>query len=169
MGIVLATFSIQESYTKENTLNKWDLNKEPLTLNPQEPGPVWGLGMPERSFFELNVSASGTVRVRIGTPIYIAYTGEIVLTNLIFDQVGTGFTQKVEVDKSDTYQVEIKNEGTTPVNISGNVFAKKIETIYQTFYPYLSLGTLVVLVGLASLIYGVLTKPKKGVRRFKSG
>jgi hypothetical protein len=162
VGIVLAAFSIQESYTEENTLDKWDLNKEPSTLNPQNPGPLWALEMQEGSFFELNVSASNTVRMRIGTPTYNNSTGEVVLTNPIFNQVGTGFTQKVAVGGSGTYQVEVKNEGATPVNILGNVFAKKIVTIYYpTVFPYSSLGTLVVLGGLASLIYGVLTKPKK--------
>lgn len=160
VGIVSATFSIQESYTEESTLNRWDLNNEPITLKSTGPGLIWGLEMPERSFFELNVSASGSVRVRIGTPTFIEDTEEVVLTNLIFDHVGTRFTQKVEVDKSGTYQVEIKNEG-TPVNISGNVFAKKIVTIYQAVYPYSSLGTLVAIGGLTLLIYGVLIRPKK--------
>jgi hypothetical protein len=162
VGIVLAAFSIQESYTEENTLDQWDLNKEPSTLNPQDLGPSWTLEMPEGSFFELNVSASNTVRMRIGTPTYDEYVGEMVLMNPIFNQVGTRFTQKVAVGATDTYQVEIKNEGTTSVKISGNVFAKKIVTIYRpTVYPYSSLGILVVLGGLASLIYGILTKPKK--------
>jgi hypothetical protein len=161
VGIVLAAFSIQESYTEENALGKWDLNTPPSTINPQDSGPSWTLEMPEGSFFELNVSASDAVRVRIGTPTYNEDTEEVVLTNLIFNQVGTGFTQRVAVGGSGTYQVEVKNEGTTPVNISGNVFAKKIVAIYQTVFPYSSLGTLVVLGGLASLIYGVLTKPRK--------
>lgn len=160
VGIVLAAFSIQESYTEENTLNNWN-GMGSSTINP-DLGPSWALGMPEGSFFELNVSASDAVRVRIGTPIHDEYTGEVVLTNLIFNQVGTRFTQRVAVGKSGTYQVEVKNEGTTPVNIWGNVFAKKIVTMYYpTVFPYSSLGTLVVLGGLASLIYGVLTKPKK--------
>jgi hypothetical protein len=37
VGIVLAAFSIQESYTEENALDKWDLNTPPSTINPQDP------------------------------------------------------------------------------------------------------------------------------------
>ena len=154
-GTVLATFSIQESYTEE--IDKWNVG--PSAIRPEDQGPSWTLGMQDGSFFELNISASDTVRVRIGTSTYNEVTGEAVLKNLTFDQAGTRFTQKIAIGKSGTYQVQIKNEGKTPVNIWGNVFAKK--TVYQTVYPYSSLATIVVLGGLASLIYGVLTKPKK--------
>ncbi len=160
MGIVLATFSKQESYTEENTLNHWNL-KGPSTLNPNGLATTWALEMQDGSYFELNVSASDNVRVRIGIPTTNQGTTEIVLRNVIFDQVGTRFTQEVAVSESSTYQVEIRNVGTTPVNIWGNVSAKKIVIIYQLVYPYSSLATLVLLGGLASLIYGVLTEPKK--------
>jgi hypothetical protein len=163
VGIVLVAFSIQESYTEEKTLDKWD-NIWSSTLNPHladAPDPSWTLEIQEGSFFELNVSASDAVRVRIGTPYYDNDTGLEVSFDAIFDQVGTRFTQKVAVGAKGYCTVEIKNEGTTPVSIWGNVLAKKIVTIYQTTYPYTPLATPVVLVGLTPLIYGVLTKPKK--------
>jgi len=62
------------------------------------------LEMSEESFFELNLSASDAVRVTIGTPIY-GETEQEVLTNVILDQVGTRFIQRVAVSESDTYQV----------------------------------------------------------------
>jgi hypothetical protein len=160
VGIVLvAAFSIQESYTEENTLNEWDTMSR--TLNPDSE-PTWTLAMPEGSLFELNVSASDTVRMRIGTPLYDMVTGEEVSFDSIFGQVGTSFTQKVAVDASGTYRVEIKNEGTTSVSIWGNVLAKEIVTKYKaSSYPYAPLATPLVLVGVTLLIYGALTKPKK--------
>lgn len=159
-GIVLAAFSIQESHSEEQTLGNWD-SSGPSTIHPQDPGPRWALEMPEGSFFELSVSASDTVRVKIGTPTYPEDTGEEVLTNLIFDQVGTSFTQNVTIGENDTYQVEIHNEATTNVIVWGNISARSILTTYQTLYPHSSSGALVVLGGLALSIYGVLTKPKK--------
>lgn len=138
VGIVLAAFLTQViSSTGESTLDKWD-NVWPSTiLYPQSQGPSWTLEMPDGSFFELNVSASGTVRLRIGLSIYNNDTGEEILTSIIFNQVGTLFTQKVAVGATDTYQVEIKNEGTTPVIIWGNVSAKKIATTYQSLPLFL--------------------------------
>jgi hypothetical protein len=161
-GTVLAASSIRESHTKENILDTWDLNGS-SALDPQAPGPSWALEMPDGSFFELNISASNTLRLRIGTLVHNEDSGEDLLTNLLFDQVGTRFIQEVGVGVNDTYQVEIKNEGTSVVSIWGNILAKKAVVTYQTVYPYVSLGTLVLLTGSASMIYGLFTKPKKRV------
>jgi len=76
----LAAFSIQESHSEENILNKWD-SLGFSSINPQDVGPSWTLEMQEGSLFELNVSASGTVRVRIGTSVYDEVTGEPILRN----------------------------------------------------------------------------------------
>lgn len=114
-GTVLASFSTQESYTEENILDEWD-SLGPSTVGP-DLGPSWTLAMPEQSYFQLNVSASGVVRVRVGTPAYDEYTGVPSLTNLIFNQVGTRFTQNVSVATNSTYQVEVRNEETIPVDL----------------------------------------------------
>jgi hypothetical protein len=159
-GTVLAAFSIQRSHTEENILDTWDLNGS-SALDPQAPGPSWARQMPEGSFFELNISASNTLRLRIGTLVHNETTGEDFLTNLVFDQVGTRFVQEVAVGGNDTYQVEIKNEGASIVSIWGNVLAKNAVVSYQTVYPYASLGTLALLTGSATMIYGLFTKPKK--------
>ena len=161
VGIGLATFPAQNCYSEEIVLNKWELNKKTLTINPQDPGPCWGLGIPEGSFFELNVSASDKVRIRIGIPVYVEEEAKMILTDLIFNKVGVYFSQKVEVNKSGTYQVEIKNEGTNPVNVSGIIFAKRLMVFHQTVYPYSSLGYPLVFGGVILLIYGILNKPKK--------
>lgn len=161
IGIFLAAFSIQASYEKENTLGTW-VNLWPGALQPQsEPGPLWTIEIPEGGgFFELNVSATHSVRARIGTPGFDNVTQKDILVNIIFDQVETRFNQRVEVEGG-FYEVDIKNEGTVPAAIWGDVVAKNTTVTYQTVYPYYSSGTLVVLGGFASLIYGVLTKSKK--------
>jgi hypothetical protein len=158
VGVVLA-FLIQESYNEEVVLDKWD----PLTPSKLYPQNVTGWAFMALTsggtFLELNMSASDAVRVRIGTVTIDNVTGEEVWENLIFDHVGTYFNQRVAIVGTRADFLEIKNEGANTVNISGNV--KKIGNVYKTFNSYSSLGTLAVLVGLASLIYGVLTKPKK--------
>lgn len=165
MGIVLVVFSIEESHAEENTLGRWE-NIWLSTLNPHDQaGPSWSVEMQKGSFFELNVSASGTLRTMIGNATYNNYTNEEVLVNVIFDQSGTHFDQKVVVGEDGFYTMEIKNEGTTPVNIWGNVLTKRIATSHETVHPYSSLGTPAILAGLTSLIYGGLTNSKKGTRR----
>lgn len=161
IGIILAAFSTQSSYEKENTLGTW-VNLWPGALKPQsEPGPLWTIEIPEGGgFFELNVSATDWVRVRIGTPGFDNVTQKDILVNIVFDQVGTRFNQKVDV-KGGFYEVDIRNEGTFLLIIWGDVVAKNTTVTYQTVYPYSSSGTLVVLGGFTSLMYGVLTKPKK--------
>jgi hypothetical protein len=120
--------------------------------------------MKVENFFEFNLSASDAVRVKVGTPVYDELMLKIITKDPIFNQVGTRFVQEIKIPKNGTYQVEIVNEGTAPVIISGFVYAKKLTR--QTFYPYSSQGTILMLAGMASLIYGAFSKPKK--RRFKS-
>jgi hypothetical protein len=115
------------------------------------------------TFLELNISASGDVRVRIGAPTFNEVTGELEWKNLIFDHVGTRFTQRVAIAGTEADFLEIKNEGAVPVNISGNI--KKIGNTYRTYYPHASLGALTVLVGLSLLLYGVFAKPGKKRKR----
>jgi hypothetical protein len=115
--------------------------------------------MGEGNYFEFNVSASSTVRVTIGNST-LTDTGEETWKDVVFDQFGTQFTQKVTVNWTSGY-VEIKNELATPAHISGNILLKKTSVLYQAVYPYSSSGTLSLLVGSALLVYGVMTSPKK--------
>ena len=153
VGIVLVTFSIQMHNDTENTLDRWD-SLGTSALLPQNPGPSWTLEVAAGSFFRLDISATSPVRIRIGMPSYDQLTGETVFMNPIFDQVGARFTQKVEVNENNTYEVQIKNEGAIPLAVEGNVSLAEIMTKYQTIYPYQSLGTPVALIGSILLIYG---------------
>ena len=166
VGILLA-FSIQESRCEETVFDTWD----PLTPSTLYPGNVTGWAFmaltQNGTFLELNISASGDVRVTIGALTFFdEVTGRESWKNVIFSQTGDCFTQKVEIAGKNVDFLEIKNEGTAPVNISGNI--KKTGNTYRTYYPYASLGTLTVLVGLSLLLYGLFAKPRKRRLR-KSG
>jgi hypothetical protein len=159
LGIVLA-FLIQESLPEEVTLDKWN-PLTPSTLGPQnETGWAYMELTQGGSFLKLNVTASDNVRLMVGNPSIDNVTGEEVWANLIFNQVGTRFTQEVPIAGKAANCLDIKNEGTTPVDISGNV--EKIGNVYQRVYPYSSLGALAMLVGFISLIYGIVTRPGPG-------
>jgi hypothetical protein len=158
LGIVLA-FSIKESLPEEITLDKWN-PLTPSTLNPQnETGWDYMELTQGGSFLKLNVTASDNVTLIIGKPIYNNVTGEENWTNVIFNQVGTRFAQEVAIAGTAADCLDIKNEGTTPVNISGSV--TKIANAYQTVYPELFSGAFAMLLGLILLIYGTLTRPPR--------
>jgi len=162
-GIVLAV-SIQESHTEESILDRWD----PITPSKLYPTNVTGwafmLTSSDGTFLELNIVASDVVRVRIG--ILAPVSEEGAWEKLVFNDTGTRFTQRITIAETDANFLEINNEGTNIVNISGDI--KKIGNIRQTLYPYLGLGTLAAVFGLILLIYGVSAKPKKRRSKGKS-
>ena len=156
-GIVLA-ISIQESHTEEGILDKWD-HITPSTLYPTNAtGWAFMLKTSDGTSLELNITASDVVRVRVGT-LGPNPSDEPIWQRLIFNDTGIRFTQRIAI--ADTYAnfLEIKNEGTNVVNISGDI--EKIGDIRQTSYPYLGLGTLAAVFGLILLVYGVSAKPKQ--------
>lgn len=128
-------------------------------------------------FLELNISASGSVRVRVGTltfsdstynPYY--YDPKSVktdLVNVIFDESGAYINDRVKIDVNETRAkadfLEIKNEGTKPVEISGNI--KLIGKMPKPFHPYLGLGTLIGLSGFFLMAYGFWAKPKRRITK----
>lgn len=167
LGVVLVAFSIQEPLSEERTIDRWDVGEPYSTLTPLTPHNLTAWAPTgEGSYFELNISASNIVRVRISMhALNFTNTGEEIWTDPVFDHFASRFTQKVTVKESSCL-VEIKNEGTTPVNISGNISLKKTSVLYQSVYPYSSAGTLSLLVGSALLVYAV--KTSRNERRSKS-
>lgn len=166
LGIVLV-YSYRETLSKEATLDKWD-PVTPSTLSPQN---ATGWSYEELtqggSFLKLNVTASANVTLTIGTPSYNNVTGGSTWNPLIFNQTATHFTQEVAIPGTEASGslLEIINNETTPVNISGNVL--KIGNVTQTVYPYSLLGTLVAVAGFILLIYGTLTRPGPGKKHAK--
>jgi len=163
-GIVLA-YSHPESLPEQVTLDKWD-PVTPSTLSAQN---QTGWDFTELtqggSFLKLNVTTSDSVALMIGELTYNNVTGDQTWNNLIFNQVGMHFVQDVAINGTGASFLEIDNNGTTPVNISGNV--TKIGTVNHAVYPYSLLGTLVALAGFILLIYGVVTRPGPGRKHAK--
>ncbi|MEM2147284.1 MAG: hypothetical protein QXJ94_01615 [Candidatus Bathyarchaeia archaeon] len=156
-GICLTVYPINESHIEELPVRNWSLNEVLTAYNSS----FYATELEAGSFFELNISASRDVNVKFGTVGYDVW-GYVVTTNPIIDVIEQSVIQRTEsVPKTDTYQVEITNISAETVTINGAIYAKKPVTVTQTFYPYSSHGTLVLLAGLASLSYGVLTKSRK--------
>jgi hypothetical protein len=163
-GIVLA-YSHPESLPEQVTLDKWD-PVTPSTLTPQnQTGWDFTALTQGGNFLKLNVTASNSVALMIGELTYNNVTGDQEWNNLVFNQVGMHFAQNVAIAGTRASFLEIDNNGTTPVNISGNV--TKIGTINHTVYPYSLLGTLVALAGFILLIYGIVTRPGPGRKHAK--
>lgn len=117
----------------------------------------WGYGpMPVGGFFELNIGVSGPVKVIVAS----VESGQTSAT--VFEKVGTQFFEPVAASGG-TYQVQITNEGTNPVEIltGSNVIAQQRVTSYQTVYPYATWGSLTAALGVVLLVVGFLAKPKK--------
>jgi uncharacterized membrane protein len=164
VGIVLA-YSHPESLPEQVTLDKWD-PVTPSTLSAQnQTGWDFTALTQGGNFLKLNVTASDNVALMIGELTYNNVTGDQTWNNLIFNQVGMHFAQDVAINGTGASFLEIDNNGTTPVNISGDVI--KIGTINHTVYPYSLLGTLVALAGFILLIYGIVTRPGPGRKHSK--
>jgi hypothetical protein len=154
-----------ESLPEQVTLDKWD-PVTPATLSAQnQTGWDFTALTQGGSFLKLNVTASDNVALMIGELTENNVTGDQTWNNLVFNQVGTRFAQDVSINGTRASFLEIDNNGTAPVNLSGNV--TKIGTINHTVYPYSLLGTLVALAGFVLLIYGIVTRPGPGRKHAK--
>jgi len=87
--------------------------------------------------------------------------------NAVFNQVVTAFDDRVNAGPG-TWQVDIVNEGLTPVDIVPGSFVVAKESLSETRvgYPYSLYGTFVALLGVVVLVVGVVSKPK--VKRKKA-
>ncbi|MEM3697224.1 MAG: hypothetical protein QXQ94_06970 [Candidatus Bathyarchaeia archaeon] len=156
--IVLACF-IYEVHVEEVVIEKWD----PITPSSLNPGNITGWAFAaltqNGTFLELNISASEPVRVIIGRLVsFDPTTKEEVWEDVIFNQTGTIFKQKVEIAGKNADFLQIKNERTNSVSISGDV--KKIGEVTRSFYPYTGLGTITALLSVSMLTYGILAKSR---------
>ena len=164
VGIILAFYSTGESYSEEEIVTEWD-DIWPSTLNPP-PDPqnatFWGSYVQIGDWIEFDLSFSGSVRVTVSA----LQQADQKLTP-IFDEVGTVFDQKVAVPGSGTYQVDIKNEGLSAVDIipGSSVAVKTNVTSYGTSYPYSAIGVLTACGGAVVLILGLLSKSRKARKK----
>jgi hypothetical protein len=158
-GIALAAFPVEEHYVVEDTIEVWTLQGK--TLEPP-PSPrnrtFWGRLMRRGWWFELNVSASQPVRLTVSS---IQRFGGSPMMSPFFDKTSASFKEWVRIGSTGTYQIDIINEGTSDVNLQGNVIAKMNRTEYERLYPYATLGTLIASTGLPVFIFGILSKRRK--------
>lgn len=130
-------------------------------------------------FLELNMSASNPVRVRVGIVklldfayYYNQRSAKVEWINVIFETNGTYIDNRVNIEiiinedgaRANADFLEIENEGTEPVEISGNI--KLVGKTLKPFYPYMGLGTLICFLGFSLTAYGFSAKPKKRMKAF---
>lgn len=161
---VILVYCIKECRIQEVIIDKWD----PITPSVLEPynqtGWAFAVLTSNGTYLELNISASGRVRIIIGKLVYFnEITRERIYSNVVFNETGTRFIRKVEIAEKDVDFLEIENRETYPVEISGNI--NKTGNVHQQFYPYSSIGTLIGLVGLSLLVYGIVAKANKKKKR----
>lgn len=80
----------------------------------------------------------------------------------MFNDLSKFFNNRIPVKDTKADFLEIRKEWNAPVHITGNV--KVFGETVKTKYPYLSVGTLVVLTGLAILVYGTAAKLKRRIK-----
>ena len=163
IGVALA-FCVQETKVREEVIQEKIIPPSP----PEKlaPGNTTGWAFGFEKFkgirLELNISASAEVRVIIGKYIrYDNFAKQIIWdeTKTIFNDTGTSFKEEIQIKGKDVDYLAIKNEGSVPVELYAHV--KKIDYIYEQKYPYSGIGSLIALLGLALLTYGMIAKPKK--------
>lgn len=171
VGVGLAVYQYSERFVVEKTVGSWGVATPiwPSTLNGTgSPGnrTFWGQGgMSRYSWFEFSLSFSGPVRVSVAALSNPNSPSGGTMTP-VFDDVGTVFNNKVNAGAG-TWQVEIVNEGLTPVDIVPGSFvvAKEDLADIRVVYPYPLVGTFVGLAGVVVLVVGVVSKSRSRRKR----
>jgi len=159
LGAVSALYAPQEISYEEKTLETWD-SIASTSLSPP-PGPhdstFWGRGMNRGSWFELDLSFSDPLRVTV-------YKAEDATQTLIpiFEKSDVAITQEVDILEPSSYQIVIKNEGSTAVEIlpGSAVAARQMEATKNASYLFQVLAILAISCGLIILLLGVFAKSK---------
>jgi hypothetical protein len=159
LGAISALYSAEEISYEEKTVGTWDSIASSSLTPPTEPhnSTFWSVLMQGGSWFEMDLFFSGSLRVTV----YAMKSATQTLTP-IFDQSGVAFNQKVSILEPGSYDIEIRNEGSTVVEIlpGSTVAAKQIEAKKHASYPYQALGVLAISFGLIILLLGVFIKSK---------
>lgn len=120
---------------------------------------------------EINVSANGTINVKVGRLVYPFRndtTGEtLFLEPLVFNRTSEFINELVSVTGINAtnyrnYWLEIRNKAGAFVEISGLIRVKV--DMPKVYYPYYGIGTLMCLFGVSLMVYGFLAKPKRKLR-----
>ncbi|MEM3629238.1 MAG: hypothetical protein QXQ94_10895 [Candidatus Bathyarchaeia archaeon] len=159
------TFVIYERRVVEVVVDAWDPVSPSLLYPYPENFTGWSFMTLSESgdFLELNISASDSVRVLIGKLTgYNETTRELFWENIVFNDTGKVFNQRVEISEKSVNFLVIINEGISPITLSGSV--KKIEYKNVIFHPYSNLAIPATMLGLSLLIFGLVAKAHKRKR-----
>ncbi|MGD8507077.1 MAG: hypothetical protein PVF15_10500 [Candidatus Bathyarchaeota archaeon] len=157
VGAVILVFPAQEPHFEISTAKTWDLQSK--ILEPQN-GTFYGSLMDSDRLFQLNISSSGPVKLTLSIVRHLGDPSKTPISP--YPQTRSSFNEKVEIGSTGTYYIDIENENSFPVTLSGNVLVQEKEENQQTIYPYVIPGFLLVLGGVGALIFGIFRgKPKK--------
>lgn len=155
LGIFFAVFSVTETYIQIDRPTWLEIQPK---IKPQGT-PTWTIWMQAGDRLKVNITAlKGEVRVVIG-PVTVNELGEILIENPIFNRKGASFSWEYVIEKEDTYQIEVRNEGTTEVTVVGELVAEHPRI--RVIYPYTSAAAPTLILGVALLIYQFIRKPKR--------
>jgi hypothetical protein len=186
LGTILA-ICIQETAIQETLIDEWS------TINPSELYPHWNYDAnefnvtgyafmdrakidPEKNilvnkslelYLDLNISATGVIRLRVGKIILkqsyeYGLSPNYEIKDAIFNENGTKFYLRVRVDESYADFLDITNMETFPVKIVGSI--KLYGKILETIHPLKNFWFLLCLASLSLIIYGLITEPRKKIK-----
>ncbi|HKZ93467.1 MAG TPA: hypothetical protein VJ249_02645 [Candidatus Bathyarchaeia archaeon] len=170
VGVALTLYSVREVYFEENVVEVWGSVVRPIwpsRLNASGSSGdrgFWGRFMSRSSWFKLNLSFSGVVRVSVSSVQRDAEGSQTLVP--VFSEVGAVFGQRVDVGGNGTYQVDLVNEGAVPVDVlpGSNVYAKENVAKNRVGSPYSVVGTLAALLGVVVMIFGLVAKSRKPMK-----
>ncbi len=153
-GLLIFLLPVQEVYT-EIDVSEWDLHSRVLDPSGQDhDSTFYATLMKHEWWFQLNLSSSDPVELQVSI---LQHNPEEKVP--IFNQTGSNFKQNVFAQNTGTYVIDIKNTNPSPVTLEGKVLAKQLET--NTIHPYALPGFLIILVGAATLLFGIFKGTKK--------
>lgn len=161
MGVGVLIFKSQEKLIESvPQTEKVDLQQR--TLSPQEEKLLYGRLMKAGMWFKLNISSSDKMKLIVYVSIQRG-----TAKSIIFEKVGTSFTQEVPILETGTYWIETQNPNSFQVSLWGYVLVGKMQTkeTYRTVFPYMVLGFTLLTGGISAVIFGVSRKPKKILKR----
>lgn len=160
LGLAIMILPTQEPFLakREVEVRSWELQEISPVLPPQDTAPGFGRLMLPGMWFQLDISSTDLIEVRISVIQHNPTTKVPV-----FNQEATSFNQKVEISNTGTYWVDIENTSQSTVTLEGEILAKELEATPNTS-TYALLGFPFMLGGSIAMIHGILKKPKKSPR-----
>ena len=159
VGIAIFVFPTQETYVEPPevvTIGEWTMQQR--TLAPQN-ATFYGKMVEPGMWFRLNISSSDPVKVTISLVQHAPDPTKAP----IFEETGISFEQAVLIYNTGMHYVDVVNENAFSVTLEGNVLVQKQQTNtnYRTIYPYFIPGSLIMLGGTTTLLFGIFKTSRK--------